>query len=127
MDRGSTGHRQLDCLGPGVPAWGSARLAALALIRTPDRPSILALQALPYYLFGLLLMWVFVFRLRLLPLMGGYTAGTFPGPRLDFAADLVYHAILPGASIVLVAMGSWGLLTRALVVTSLGEDSMLFA
>ena len=90
-------------------------------------PPFLALQALPYYLFGLLLMWLFVFRLEWLPLMGGYTAGTFPGPRLDFALDVLSHAILPALSILLVAMGGWGLLTRALVVSSLGEDYMIFA
>jgi peptide/nickel transport system permease protein len=90
-------------------------------------PSILALQALPYYLFGLLLMWVFVFRLELFPLMGGYSAGTFPGLRVDFALDILHHAVLPALSIILVGLGSWGLMTRGLVITTLGEDFMLFA
>jgi peptide/nickel transport system permease protein len=112
----------LGCLLGGLLAWPGSPSFLRAL-----GPPILALQALPYYLFGLVLMSVFVFRLQVLPLMGGYTAGTFPGLRLDFAVDLVYHAILPALSIILVAMGGWGLLTRGLVVTSLGEDYMLFA
>jgi peptide/nickel transport system permease protein len=106
--------------------------AVLAWPRSPSfvrliGPSILALQALPYYLFGLLLMWVFVFRLELFPLMGGYSAGTFPGLRLDFALDILHHAVLPALSIILVGLGSWGLMTRGLVITTLGEDFMLFA
>jgi peptide/nickel transport system permease protein len=112
----------IGCIVGGLLAWPGAPLAVRAL-----GPPMLALQALPFYLFGLLLMWVFVFQLRLFPVMGGYTPGASPGPRLDFAVDLVYHAVLPALSIVLVSMGSWGLLTRGLVVTNLGEEFMLFA
>jgi peptide/nickel transport system permease protein len=112
----------LGCLLGGLLAWpGSPRfLRALG-------PPILALQALPYYLFGLLLLWVFVFQLKWFPLMGGYTAGTFPELGLDSAVDLAYHATLPALSIIAVTVGGWSLLTRGLVVTSLGEDYMLFA
>lgn len=117
-----------------VIAWvlGCLLGALLAWPRSPSflrviGPPLLALQALPYYLFGLLLMSAFVFHFRLFPLMGGYTEGTFPGLRLDFALDVLHHAILPALSIVLVGMGSWGLLTRGLVVTTLGEDFMMFA
>ena len=112
----------LGCLFGALLAWPRTP-AFLRVIGSP----ILALQALPYYLFGLLLMSVFVFWLRLFPLMGGYSAGTFPGLRIDFALDLLHHAILPALSIILVGMGGWGLLTRGLVVTTLEEDFMLFA
>jgi peptide/nickel transport system permease protein len=112
----------LGCLLGGLLAWpGSPRfLRVLA-------PPIFALQALPYYVFGLLLMWVFVFRLKWFPLMGGYTEGSLPGPTVEFALDLAYHSILPALSIILVAVGGWGLLTRGLVVTNLADDYMLFA
>ena len=106
----------------GLLAWPGSP----SLFRVMGLP-LLALQGLPYYLFGLLLMWLFVFRLEWFPLMGGYTAGAFPGLRLDFAVDLLHHAVLPALSIVLVAMGTTGLLTRGLVVTSLGKDYMIFA
>jgi peptide/nickel transport system permease protein len=117
-----------------VIAWvlGCLLGALLAWPRAPTfvrlvGPPIMAIQTLPYYLFGLLLMSVFVFQLRWFPLMGGYTEGTFPGLRFDFALDIVYHSILPGLSIVLVAIGSWALVTRSLVVNTLEEDFMLFA
>jgi peptide/nickel transport system permease protein len=112
----------LGCLLGAVLAWPRSPLIVRLI-----GPPILALQALPYYLFGLLLMSVLVFNLHLFPLMGGYSGGTFPGLRLDFALDIVHHSILPALSIVLVAMGGWGLLTRGLVVTTLEEDFMLFA
>jgi peptide/nickel transport system permease protein len=112
----------LGCLLGAVLAWPRAPL----LVRLIG-PPIMALQTLPYYLFGLLLMSLFVFQLHVFPLMGGYSGGTFPGVRLDFALDVLHHAILPALSIVLVAIGGWALLTRSLVVTTLEEDFMLFA
>jgi peptide/nickel transport system permease protein len=112
----------LGCLLGAILAWARAPL----LVRLVG-PPIMALQSIPYYLFGLILMFVFVFQLHWLPLTGGYTGGTFPGPRLDFVLDVLYHAVLPGLSIVLVAIGGWALLTRGLVVTTLHEDFMLFA
>jgi peptide/nickel transport system permease protein len=112
----------LGCLMGAILAWPTAP-AAIRLIAPP----IMALQALPYYLFGLLLMSIFVFNLHLLPMTGGYTEGTFPGLRLDFALDILQHALLPALSIVLVAIGSWAVLTRGLIVSLLQEDFMLFA
>lgn len=61
----------LGCLLGGLLAWPGSP-SVLRLVGSP----FLALQALPYYLFGLLLMCLFVFRLEWLPLMGRYTAGT---------------------------------------------------
>jgi peptide/nickel transport system permease protein len=112
----------LGCLLGAILAWPRAPLV-LRLIGPP----IMALQSIPYYLFGLMLMFVFVFHLHWFPLTGGYSGGTFPGPRLDFALDILHHSILPALSIVLVAIGGWALLTRGLVVTTLHEDFMLFA
>ncbi|HEY3062115.1 MAG TPA: ABC transporter permease [Chloroflexota bacterium] len=112
----------LGCLLGALVAWPRAPL----LVRLVG-PPIMALQALPFYLFGLLLMSLFVFHLGLFPIMGGYSGATFPGLRLDFVLDIVHHSILPALSIVLVGMGGWALLTRSLVVTTLEEDFMLFA
>jgi peptide/nickel transport system permease protein len=112
----------LGCLLGAVLAWPRSPLIVRLI-----GPPIMALQTLPYYLFGLLLMSLFVFHLHIFPLMGGYSGGTFPGARLDFALDILHHSILPALSIVLVAMGGWALLTRSLVVTTLEEDFMLFA
>ena len=41
-------------------------------------PPLLSLNAIPFFLLGLVLVYFFAFRLRLFPLSGGYTPGTFP-------------------------------------------------
>ncbi len=90
-------------------------------------PPLLALHALPYYLFGLVLMYVLAFKLQLLPIFGGYTPGVIPSNTLSFWLDVAQHAILPALSILLVNIGGWALTMRAMVVTIQGEDFITFA
>ena len=59
-------------------------------------PPLLALHVLPYYLFGMVLMYVFAFKAGWFPIFGAYTAGTIPTPSLEFVLDVIRHATLPG-------------------------------
>jgi peptide/nickel transport system permease protein len=45
----------------------------------------------------------------------------------NFAWDVAYHAMLPALSIVLAQIGGWALGMRAMMVTTRGEDYMIFA
>jgi len=88
-------------------------------------PPLLTLSAVPYFLLGLLL-YIFAFRLKLLPLFGGYTPGTFPDLSLSFALELLRHSVLPAASILLSSLGFWALGMRAMTVSVEGEDFITF-
>lgn len=88
---------------------------------------LLSLSAIPYYLLGLVLLYIFAFSLKWFPLSGGYTVGTRPGLSLDFIGQVLRHSFLPAVSIVLAAIGSWALGMRAMMVTTEGEDYMIFA
>jgi peptide/nickel transport system permease protein len=90
-------------------------------------PPLWALHAIPFFLFGLILMYLLAFRITVLPMFGGYSAGAFPALTLDFAADVLKHSILPAMSIVLVATGGWALTMRGMMVTTQGEDFVTFA
>lgn len=90
-------------------------------------PPLLALSAIPFFLLGLVLIYVFAFRLRLFPLLGGYTAGTFPAMTPAFFRDALNHSVLPALSIILVSLGGWALGMRAMMVTTQGEDFVTFA
>jgi peptide/nickel transport system permease protein len=90
-------------------------------------PPLMTLNAIPYYLFGLVLMYFFAFRAQWLPITGGYTPGTIPTMTLGFWLDVLHHAILPAASIILVAIGGWALEMRAMIVTIQGDDFITFA
>jgi peptide/nickel transport system permease protein len=90
-------------------------------------PPLLTLSAIPFFLLGLVLIYLFAFQWRLLPLFGGYTPGTFPALSMSFALDVVKHSVLPGLSILLASLGFWALGMRGMMVTVEGEDYMTFA
>jgi peptide/nickel transport system permease protein len=101
---------------PGAPHWMRWLM-----------PPLLALHAIPFFLLGLILMYLLAFQLPLLPIFGGYTAGAIPSFSLGFAWDVLSHALLPALSIVLVATGGWALGMRGMMVTTMGEDYVTFA
>jgi peptide/nickel transport system permease protein len=113
-------------------AIGTILGALLAWPRAPRwmqwlMPPLWALHAIPFFLLGLVLSWLFAFQLQWLPIFGGYSAGAKPAWNLAFVVDVVHHAILPAASIVLVSVGGWALAMRGMMVTTMGEDYVSFA
>ena len=90
-------------------------------------PPLWAFHAVPFFLLGLILMYLLSFQFKVLPMLGGYTAGAFPGLTWTFALDVLTHSILPAASIILVATGGWALGMRGMMVTTQGEDYVVFA
>lgn len=90
-------------------------------------PPLWALHAIPFFLLGLILIYLFAFRFPVFPMFGGYSAGAFPAFTAPFVLDLIRHAILPALSIVLVATGGWALSMRGMMVTTQGEDYVIFA
>jgi peptide/nickel transport system permease protein len=90
-------------------------------------PPLLSLNAIPFFLLGLMLIYLFAFRWRIFPLFGGYTPGTFPAFTPAFLKDAFYHSILPALSIILVSLGGWALGMRAMMITTQGEDFVTYA
>lgn len=90
-------------------------------------PPLITLYAIPYYLLGLVLLYVFAFILKWLPSGGGFTRGTLPTVSISFYLDAARHALLPALSIILAQIGGWALGMRAMMVTTHGEDYMVFA
>ncbi len=101
---------------PGAPRW-------LQWVMPP----LWAMHAIPFFLLGLVLSSIFAFQFQLLPIFGGYAAGATPGLTLTFVLDILRHAVLPAASIVLANVGGWALAMRGMMVTTMGEDYVTFA
>jgi peptide/nickel transport system permease protein len=90
-------------------------------------PLFMVLAAIPFYLVGLILVYVFALLLGWFPPARGYSVGLDLQWSLQSIGDVLYHAILPAASIVLAAIGIWALSMRGMMVTVQGEDYMNFA
>jgi peptide/nickel transport system permease protein len=106
-----------------------------ALLTQPNAPRILrfvltpilTLSAIPYFLLGLLLIYLLGFQFRWFPLAGGFDQGLLPAWDPKVILNMVYHSILPSLSIILASIGFWTLGMRGVMVSTQGEDYLLFA
>jgi peptide/nickel transport system permease protein len=101
--------------------------ALIAWPRTPRLarkllPLSLPLTSIPYFMLGILLLYIFVFRLAWFPASGAYGEGTTPGFSLAFLLNVIWHGTLPVSSIVLSTMGFWALDMRGMMIATAGED-----
>jgi peptide/nickel transport system permease protein len=103
-------------------AWrGTPRLLKMLL------PVSLTFTAIPGFMFGMLLLYIFSFKLDWLPYAGAYERGVIPGWNWEFIISVIKHATLPALAIVLVRMGGWALGMRGMMITTDGEDYMILA
>lgn len=106
--------------------------ALMAWERTPGLvksllPISLTFTSIPFFMLGILLIYVFAFGLRWFPPSGAYGRGLIQGFNLPFMTSIVYHAILPAFAIVLASMGFWALGMRGMMITTTGEDYVILA
>ena len=111
---------------------GSLSGALLAWPKAPKclqyiLPLVLTLSAVPYYLLGLVLLFLFAFTIRWFPLSGGYSIGVIPEFSFDFIWDILHHSLLPGIAMFLTGVGFWALQMRGLMVLGLEENYITFA
>ena len=106
----------------GLLAWPGAPRALRFLL-----PPLFTFSSIPYYLLGLILTYIFAFKLRWFPLQGGNGILTLPTLSFSYLAELIYHSILPALSIVLSSIGFWSLSMRGMMITVEGEDYITLA
>jgi peptide/nickel transport system permease protein len=90
-------------------------------------PLLMTLSAIPYYLLGLVLVYLLALVWPVLPTAGAYTSGARLTLSWPIVVDIVRHAILPASSIILAGIGFWGLGMRAMMISIMGEDYMTMA
>jgi peptide/nickel transport system permease protein len=91
-------------------------------------PIFVVTSAFPYFWVGLLLIYFFSLRLGWLPSEGAYNfLSESPGLDLTYIADVVRHAILPAATILITSIGGWVLTMRNNVITVMADDYVRMA
>lgn len=87
-------------------------------------PSIFVVtSALPYFWVGLLLILTLsVWTNGALPANFNYDTSLQPEFSAEFILDVLHHAILPAATIVIASVGGWVLTMRNNMITTLAED-----
>ncbi|MCL6626346.1 MAG: ABC transporter permease [Alicyclobacillus shizuokensis] len=87
----------------------------------------LFVQAAPYMWTGLLLLFVFGFKLNWFPLARGYADNMTPSLSGDFVLSALYHGVLPALTIFLGSFSGWLVGMRNNMILTLGEDYVVFA
>ena len=90
-------------------------------------PLSLTFTSIPYFMFGILLIYLIAFQFHWLPATGGYSRDVDPGWNLPFIRSVITHALLPLVSIILTSMGHWALGMRGLMISVNNEDYFLLA
>jgi len=86
-------------------------------------PVFVVTSALPYFWVGMMLILFFsVMTNGALPNDGAYDITTIPTFSLSFILDVLRHALLPAATILITSIGAWILTMRNNMVTVLAED-----
>ena len=106
--------------------------ALMAWRRTPGwvrafLPATLTFTSIPFFMLGILLIYLFAFGLRWFPPSGAYERGLDIGINWPFIKSVIYYGTLPAISIVVTSMGFWALGMRGMMITNDGEDYMILA
>jgi peptide/nickel transport system permease protein len=106
--------------------------AMLAWRRTPlllrlFLPLTLIFTSIPFYIVGILLIYLFAFVLNWFPTSGAYDAGLTIGLNGAFIGNVIRHGTLPALSIVVTTMGFWALGMRGMMISVEGEDYLILA
>jgi len=89
--------------------------------------SAIFFSQIPFYIIAVLSALFLGYFLGWFPYRGAYSYNVSPGLNIEFILSVIQHGILPAFSIVLTSALSQILSQRALLVTILGEDYLLFA
>ena len=90
-------------------------------------PIFVITSAFPYFWVALLAIYFFATRLGVLPNEGAYSIGTTPSFSTSYIADVLNHALLPAATILITSIGGWILTMRNNTISVLAEDYVRMA
>jgi peptide/nickel transport system permease protein len=107
-------------------------LGALAAYKrgTFDRvffPLALLFSAIPFFVFGMLLVYFFAVKWPIFPAMGGFAQDIVPGLNFDFLSSAAYYYVLPFFSIFLISAGGQAIGMRSMGIYELGTDYIKYA
>lgn len=106
----------------GLVAWPRAS----RLWRIPGTTAMI-LSSVPYFMAGMILLYVFAVILRWFPAGGGMPFGVQAGFDWATVKGIVWHGTLPALSIIIAETGAWAIGMRGMLISTLGEDHIALA
>jgi peptide/nickel transport system permease protein len=84
-------------------------------------------SAIPYFWFGLVILYFLAIVVHWFPLSGGYASTNLIGWNWSFLASAAYHAVLPAVTIIVTSIAGWLLGMRNMMIVTLNEDFIVLA
>jgi peptide/nickel transport system permease protein len=90
-------------------------------------PVFIITTAIPYFWVGMLLILVVGIQLHWLPYTFSFNPSLTPSFNWSFISNVLSHAVLPAAAILITSIGAWILTMRNNMITTLAEDYIRMA
>ncbi|HET9897002.1 MAG TPA: ABC transporter permease [Streptosporangiaceae bacterium] len=90
-------------------------------------PLFVITSVIPYFWLGLVLILIFGVKLHWLPYFFSHDYTLQPSFSLTFIWNVIEHAILPAATLLITTVGTWILTMRNTMITTLAEDYVRMA
>jgi peptide/nickel transport system permease protein len=90
-------------------------------------PVFVITSAIPYFWVGMMFILIFGIKLQWLPYTFGFDPTLTPGFNPAFISNVLAHAVLPALALLLTTIGTWILIMRNNMVTTLAEDYVRMA
>lgn len=88
---------------------------------------VLLMSSVPYFMVGMVLLYLFAVVWRIFPAGGGMPFGITPGLDWTTIRGIAWHGALPALSIIIAETGAWAIGMRGMLVSTLGEDHIALA
>tara|TARA_Y100000294_G_C8547303_1_gene333720 strand:+ start:120 stop:1121 length:1002 start_codon:yes stop_codon:yes gene_type:complete len=85
------------------------------------------LSTIPFFLLGIILLFVFAILWSVFPAGGGYSPLLIVDYDWETFVDIIYHSCLPALSLIFGGLGAWVLSMRAMMISVQGEDYITYA
>ena len=112
-------------LGTGIGILGAWRRGGALDSIMP--PTFVITSVIPYFWLGLVLILIFGVQLKWLPYFFSYDYTLTPSFSASFIGNVLQHAILPAATLLITTIGTWILTMRNTMITTLAEDYVRMA
>ncbi|MFP4164130.1 MAG: ABC transporter permease [Chitinispirillaceae bacterium] len=90
-------------------------------------PMALLFNSVPFFAFGMILVYIFALQIPLFPAIGGYAGSMMSSFSWDFFSSIAYHYVLPFFSIFLILAGGQAIGMRSMCIYELGTDYIKYA
>jgi peptide/nickel transport system permease protein len=90
-------------------------------------PAVTFFQAAPYFFLAFLAVDLFALKLGWFPIEGAHGNLDFPALSWTYISDVLDHAVLPAATIVVASAAGWIVGMRNVMLTTMDEDYVLIA